>query len=292
MKRTELKRSESPQRKTGRANQVKMCPHCGDEFLAFGEYVGLIRKFCSPACNGAARSARTIASYPPEAEVRRLYEVEGMSDVKLGKHFGKSYQWAFKLRKHYGIAPNPSSAYHVPLSRRRDRARWGIHLKPENCCRLCGVTGASLHLHHVIPRSMCTASKFDLRNGLPLCGTCHHKWHQRSVVIYRDVFAPDEWAYISTVELTGQRIEAWLDDRYPARPADGSEVVAAALVHARERAQRCIELRHAGMSDRDIAEHEGTTKHVVANTFVWARRNGMDVPAARAGRRPKAVQTC
>lgn len=74
-----------------------------------------------------------------------------------------------------------------------------------------------MQLHHAIPRSKWRAGRADLRNGIPLCFTCHTGWHHRKVVIYRDVFTPEEWAFMSSARLTGQRVEAWLDDRYPAR---------------------------------------------------------------------------
>jgi hypothetical protein len=96
-----------------------------------------------------------------------------------------------------------------------DTRKWGCKMKKDWVCRSCGVQ--AVHLHHAIPRSVCRATKLDLRNGLPLCRSCHVRWHEKTLTIYRDVFTEDEWAYISSVELTGQRIEAWLDDHYPER---------------------------------------------------------------------------
>lgn len=101
-------------------------------------------------------------------------------------------------------------------------ARWGIHLKPEQRCRACRKPARVLHLHHAIPRSMCAAVKHDLRNGLPLCPGCHDGWHHRRVTIYRDSFTAEEWAFLSSVTLTGQLIGPWLEERYPMRSAEAA----------------------------------------------------------------------
>jgi hypothetical protein len=105
-------------------------------------------------------------------------------------------------------------------SKRRpsDVARvFNLTLKGEACCRNCGAS-ERLHLHHAVPRSMCRAARCDLRNGIALCAGCHHGWHHRLTTIYRDLFTEEEWAFISSLELLGQNIAAWLDDRYPPRP--------------------------------------------------------------------------
>lgn len=106
-------------------------------------------------------------------------------------------------------------------------ARNGINLKAkgEGCCRACGST-QHLHLHHVIPRSMWRRGITELLNCIPLCVVCHTGWHRRWRTIYRDVFTPEEWAFISAADLLGQNVTAWLDDRYPARewvPVDRRE---------------------------------------------------------------------
>ena len=94
---------------------------------------------------------------------------------------------------------------------------WHLSRKGElPICRNCG-SNDRVELHHAIPRSKCRASRSDLRNGIPLCFRCHRGWHNGTVTIYRDVFRPDEWVYISTIELTGESIGAWLDNKYPRR---------------------------------------------------------------------------
>lgn len=93
---------------------------------------------------------------------------------------------------------------------------WSVADKGETCCRICGST-RWLHLHHIIPRGKCRASRRDLRNGMSLCNSCHMKWHRRSLTIPREAMTAEEWSYVSSVQLTGERIEDWLDRYYPPR---------------------------------------------------------------------------
>lgn len=99
------------------------------------------------------------------------------------------------------------------------RKNWNVAAKGDTHCRVCGATDR-LHLHHTIPRSKYRAGREELRNGIALCPTCHAKWHNNSLTIYRDVFTQDEWQWLTSVQLTGERIEAWLDKHYPARPTE------------------------------------------------------------------------
>lgn len=74
-----------------------------------------------------------------------------------------------------------------------------------------------MQLHHIVPRGKWKGGTADLRNALPLCFACHHGWHSHKVTIYREILSAEEWEFVSGAQLTGQRIEAWLDDRYPAQ---------------------------------------------------------------------------
>lgn len=205
----------------GRSGTIRPCAHCGDDFEARQEHSTFKRKYCSPRCVGLAQTARAVASYPPKAEVERLYIAEGLSDIELGRRFGHSYQWAFKMRRHYGIAgASIPDKIRKPLRRKNDRSRWGIHLKREPVCRACKQPPDELrplNLHHAIPRSLAPSIKYDLRNGLPLCAACHLAWHRRELTIYRDVFTEEEWSFLSTLTFQGFNPEAWLEKRYPAR---------------------------------------------------------------------------
>jgi 5-methylcytosine-specific restriction endonuclease McrA len=274
------------------------CQYCGRTFVAAQEYRGYSRKYCSAKCTGQSNAARARAQDPPREVIWTLYEIEGLSDREVARRFGRSHQWALKVRRHYGIDALPrreqnlrrhggptrrisskgyvlvsgpggeefehrlvaerklgrrlrpgevvhhidgdktnnqasnlrvfaSHSEHMrferprkpPKSRAGERALkrvFNLRLKGEDRCRNCG-RGGPLHLHHAVPRSMSHAARTELLNGLPLCPRCHSGWHQRVVTIYRDVFTEAEWQFISAVELFGQRIGAWIDDRYPDR---------------------------------------------------------------------------
>ncbi len=276
-----------------------VCEHCGEAFLATQEFKGYQRRYCSSPCSGAALRAKAVADYPPREDVWRAYQVEGLSDRAFGARYDRTYHWAFKVRRHYGIdTPTPrdkhlrknggpkrwkhsngyilvstaegheyehrlvaaqmlgrplkegevvhhkdgnpanndpgnlqvfgSHSEHMKAERPpkpKDRSpgysagrfarQFNLKKKGEETCRNCG--GWATDLHHAIPRSVCRATRADLRNGLPLCRRCHQGWHHRKVVLHRNLFTEEEWAYLSSVELTGQRIEAWLEDHYPER---------------------------------------------------------------------------
>jgi hypothetical protein len=200
-----------------------VCANCGETFKAKANYSSFRQKHCSLKCEAEVRHKKAVASYPPRDEIEALYQQPGMSDLALGRHYGRSYQWAFKVRCHYGIAgAEPTRNTRKPLHRKNDRSRWGIHLKPEPCCRACGKpaeeTGKGLNLHHALPRSLAPAIKYDLRNGIPLCAGCHLGWHRNEVTIYQDVFTREEWEFLSNLKFTGFMVRPWLDRRYPVRP--------------------------------------------------------------------------
>lgn len=52
-------------------------------------------------------------------------------------------------------------------------------------------------------------------NGITLCNRCHISWHRGGRVIPRALFTADEWAYLSSLTLTGRETAAWLDKHYP-----------------------------------------------------------------------------
>jgi hypothetical protein len=164
------------------------CAECGKVFYAKAADIRRGAKYCSRSCLHS-RDRRA-----PE-------KLRAMSEQFSVERRGKGNP-AWKGRDTAG------SIYRV----------FNIKLKGEACCRNCGST-RHLHLHHIVPRSMCRAARRDLRNGLPLCASCHSHWHARSITIYRDAFRDNEWAYVSSLQLLGQDIATWLDERYPVRPS-------------------------------------------------------------------------
>ena len=203
----------------GRAT-ARICEECGEEFHARQEHRNYKRRYCGQSCAGKAEHKRKVAKYPPKEEMLRLYVDEGLSDREIGRKFGHSYQWSLGVRRYYGIPGKPRGSWNKkPTHKKSDRGRWAISMKREEVCRNCELPAEVMHLHHAVPRSHSRAGKYDLRNGLPLCGKCHLGWHRMEVNIYRDRFTAEEWNFVAS--LTG---EEWLDRRYPVRPADGGSL--------------------------------------------------------------------
>ena len=57
---------------------------------------------------------------------------------------------------------------------------WSFIIRSEGFCRRCGRQPGEITLQaaHIISRSY-TATRWDLRNGLPLCLGCHHFAHNK-----------------------------------------------------------------------------------------------------------------
>lgn len=164
------------------------CEVCGQRFEAKRSQVRRGRRFCSRECMGAGMPA------PSSSDAAR-------QKIANGKRGARNPMWKGE--------DTEGSVYRV----------FNVRLKGEKRCRNCGHSDGVLHLHHIVPRSMCKAGVRDMRNGVTLCLWCHSGWHQRRVTIHREILTAEEWAFVSSLELLGQSITAWLDDRYPPRGA-------------------------------------------------------------------------
>lgn len=167
---------------TGNRGRDLLCEFCGKQFrLKPTQLARGPRRFCSMSCR-----------------------IQGGQYKEMGRKFS--------LER--GGDGNPSYKH----GRRIDIQipGWRLSRKEEYACRNCG-SRERVELHHAIPRSKCRTIKADLRNGIPLCLKCHRGWHAKRVVLYRDIFKPEEWDFISAVELTGELIGPWLEKYYPER---------------------------------------------------------------------------
>lgn len=192
------------------------CKRCGVLFPEPPAVGGFRRKYCTPACLREAEKARVAATYPPEDEIRRLYEVDGLADRTIARIYGRSYTWVFRVRKHYGIKSRGRNGWedrphHTP-GPRLSRGRWGCKAKGELTCRNCGAPAQ--HLHHIVPRSRSRAGRDDMeRNGMALCFRCHRGFHDRRITIYRDRLRPQELAF--AIADAGP---VWVENTYPFMP--------------------------------------------------------------------------
>lgn len=81
----------------------RVCVQCGELYDPGSELASHPRRFCSRRCTGDYNSARAAAAYPPKEEFAPLYAELGLSDRVVGARYGRSYTWAMKVRRHYGI---------------------------------------------------------------------------------------------------------------------------------------------------------------------------------------------
>lgn len=184
-----MKRSQLKRRMRGGEMRICLADGCTSEFYASPS--AIIRgqgKFCSRSC--AYRSRRPQTS-DERAATRKIM-----------------------LAKDRRGARNPNFKHGRKTG--HNLRGWNPAAKGEECCRLCGDPNW-LNLHHVVPRAICPPeARRDLRNGIVLCASCHNRYHKGSLVLTRDLFTAEEWAYISSLSLTGRDITGWLDKHYPA----------------------------------------------------------------------------
>lgn len=227
LKRAPLKRSKGLKRKTPLGvmpGAPRPCLYCGKMFSGKHESYSYGQKYCSNECRMSARVEPQRARWPSKDTMIRHVLKERLSDAKIGELYGHSYEWARRVRNHYGIRAVPKPP-HREIKHGRYIGHGAFYQKAqkEMRCRNCGKvprgTGplGSIHAHHAIPRSKLKLD--DPRNCLPLCFECHQGWHERTVTIYRYAFTHEEWAFLRDVKLIGERTDWWLDVHYPREKA-------------------------------------------------------------------------
>lgn len=192
----------------------KPCGSCGQTmFLREKE---LARKFCSIECNAndkrTGRTPNRICKWCSKPFYGKPHHIEAGYAHWCSQRCMNKSGWIERTRERNqdrAGTKNPNFKHGKKIG--KNVSGWGISKKP-GPCRSCG--GPGEHLHHAVPRSKAQQAKRDLRNGIQLCASCHQRWHM-GAVIRREVFTQEEWDYISSIELTGERIEEWLDRRYP-----------------------------------------------------------------------------
>ncbi len=204
-------------RKKGRAPTGRdvRCETCGEQFYAPGWRLARGARYCSLTCRPQSEKRRQAVSCA----------TCGASFLVTASQLKKGKKYCSRACMGQGISPqrrgNGNPAWKGADTVGSIYRDFNLKLKGEACCRNCGKADV-LHLHHIVPRSMCKAARRDLRNGVPLCASCHARWHARTITIYRDILTPAEWAYVSSLELLGQNITEWLNERYPSRASSGA----------------------------------------------------------------------
>ena len=200
------------------------CPDCGEKRIISYASTSKRCKRCSIVATGKTLRSRRLVTCQREG-CENVFRTDGKQRFCSRTCYFQdpSSRWSDEEResrrqqmvaKDRNGARNPNFKH---VKRIGDNLRgWSVLEKGDFQCRNCGVSDRALHLHHVVPRSVCPPeAKRDLRNGIPLCNSCHAKWHMKSLVIKRSAFTEEEWGYISMMRLTSREITGWLNEHYP-----------------------------------------------------------------------------
>lgn len=211
--------------RTGTAKRRVRCPDCKTERVVYGDKSEARCRSCAAAARRTGREVSCpgcgVAHWvTPSMEAKGIRHCSISCFNSQRNPILVTEEHRQKLSRGKRGERNPNYRH----GRSDDPGRgWSLEAKGEGQCRAC--TEPAVHLHHAVPRAVNPAGKRDLRNGLPLCRSCHFSWHRSATPPFtRDVFAIEEWEFIKTlVPLT------WLDMRYPRAVRDAGSVEAARL---------------------------------------------------------------
>lgn len=71
------------------------------------------------------------------------------------------------------------------LRNKADRLYQEAGMKDNPRCLICN--GMANCLHHFIPKSVCAALRYELKNGIPICAGCHLRLHSSSDPEYEQI---------------------------------------------------------------------------------------------------------
>ena len=90
--------------------------------------------------------------------------------------------------------PKSQSAKIKTLRNKADRLYQEVGRKENDCCLVCG--GEYSCLHHFFPKSVSSALRYNLENGIPICQRCHFRHHSANDPIIHATIVRikgDEW---------------------------------------------------------------------------------------------------
>ena len=117
-----------------------------------------------------AKISATLMGHPVDVEIRKKISESqrGEKNHCYGKMGDKAPGWKG------GITPEN---YKIRSGLAMKGWRRAIFMRDNFTCQKCGVRGAHLHAHHIIPFSVDKDKRFDEDNGKTLCFDCHHNLH-------------------------------------------------------------------------------------------------------------------
>lgn len=205
--------------KSGKLHVTFACTDCGAEVE---REVGYLKKTGSTTCASCSNKRRRRRAVVTCDGCGERFEDKQSEIDRRERHFCSRECW----RKHGRLSDEHyariGARYRITRMGRGNPAYkhgkrtgdrisgWSVSKKGEDRCRNCGIGGVGLHLHHAVPRSLSRTGRSDLRNGIPLCPSCHKKWHS-GMPIDRNVFTATEWAFLEEIAPN----IGWLARRYP-----------------------------------------------------------------------------
>lgn len=183
-----------------------VCQQCGETFLAMPCHVQRGVKFCSQACrretlrNDVAGTCRTCGTtYMTKAAQPKQFCSDACRAAATTK-ITRSCQQCGDPFQMYACYANRGGYYcsvtcksigmrkanhlgrgHVPYRGWRD----AVLQRDGHRCAQCGASNVRLHAHHVKGWTRFPSLRFDVANGLTLCGPCHVMVHQRFYAHYQ-----------------------------------------------------------------------------------------------------------
>jgi len=163
------------------------------------------------------------------AELRRIRDRKFIP-FEWGKHWVRAYSMVKYSAPSWDMFPpvagyRPFSAskgsYYV--SSQRQHADWSkkVLMIDPRCCSQCGFIGR-LEAHHLWPQSWFPNLRYLLRNGIPLCHTCHEN------AAWKQEITPNQFKWVTTgvshINSNIERSDFW--DHYTSSLEKGRVILA------------------------------------------------------------------
>jgi 5-methylcytosine-specific restriction endonuclease McrA len=152
------------------------CLHCGAVFLERPYRIRDGRgKYCSTACHDAARRVREQRACPTcgksfEVTPAVLRKPRGSGTYCSRECADKGHRGKRTVRWNGGVLERREFEYDV--------WRKAVYARDAYTCQDCGATHCEVHAHHKEPWRKNPALRFEVSNGVTLCGPCHYKRHR------------------------------------------------------------------------------------------------------------------
>lgn len=170
----------------------KTCEICGKNFNVRGARKHTAR-FCSIRCKAEYQHLHVYGeNHPRWTEAPRVKTCEYCGqDFLPGKteaistFSGRKFcsQFCGWLGQIYLSGPNHPNWTGGPIRRGYKHDRWAQNVirRDKATCQMCGVTGVTMHAHHIKPYLHYEDLRYVMSNGTTLCSSCHWGLHSATI---------------------------------------------------------------------------------------------------------------